>query len=137
MNKEFTLEKIPEISQEILNQSQHKILLFYGDMGVGKTTLIKEICKNLGVADETCSPTFSIVNEYVINSESTIYHFDFYRLKNEDEAYDIGFEDYLFSDHWCFIEWPDAIKNLVPLESTEIHISVLENGKRNIRLKNV
>lgn len=135
MNKKYSLNEVSQVAQEILELAAHKIILFYGDMGVGKTTLIKEMCSKMGVEDITHSPTFSIVNEYLSKSE-TIYHFDFYRLKNEEEAYDIGVEDYLYSDAWCFIEWPENIKNLLPLESTEVHISLLENGMRAIQLKN-
>lgn len=135
MEKEYTLSEVSEIAKMILNEAKHKILLFYGDMGVGKTTLIKEICKQLGVQDITHSPTFSIVNEYE-GTDATIYHFDFYRLTKEEEAYDIGVEDYLYSNNWCFIEWPENIKNLVPLESTELYLSLLQDGKRNIQLKN-
>jgi len=135
MKKEYTLDEVSAVAKEILAEAKHKIVLFYGEMGVGKTTLIKEVCKNLGVKDITHSPTFSIVNEY-ISSDATIYHFDFYRLTKEEEAYDIGIEDYLYSDSWCFIEWPENIKNLLPLESTDIHISLLDEGKRCIQLKN-
>ncbi|MDT7831879.1 tRNA (adenosine(37)-N6)-threonylcarbamoyltransferase complex ATPase subunit type 1 TsaE [Flavobacteriaceae bacterium S356] len=135
MEKEYALKEIPEIAKQILTEATHKVVLFYGDMGVGKTTLIKEICKHLGVKDITHSPTFSIVNEYV-SSGDAVYHFDFYRLTKEEEAYDIGVEDYLYSDNWCFIEWPENIKNLLPLESTEVYLSLLEGGKRNIQLKN-
>lgn len=135
MKKEYTLDEVSEVAEEILAEAKHKIVLFYGEMGVGKTTLIKEICKKMGVKEITHSPTFSIVNEY-LGSDATIYHFDFYRLTKEEEAYDIGIEDYLYSDHWCFIEWPENIKNLLPLESTEIYISLLSGGKRYIQLKN-
>ena len=135
MKKEYTLDEVSEVAEEILAEAKHKIVLFYGEMGVGKTTLIKEICKKMGIKEITHSPTFSIVNEY-LGSDATIYHFDFYRLTKEEEAYDIGIEDYLYSDHWCFIEWPENIKNLLPLESTEIYISLLSGGKRYIQLKN-
>jgi tRNA threonylcarbamoyladenosine biosynthesis protein TsaE len=135
MSENYSLEELSAISKKILETAKHKTLLFYGDMGVGKTTLIKEICKTLGVSEITHSPTFSLVNEYVGTNE-TIYHFDFYRIENEEEAYDIGVEDYFYTNHWCFIEWPENIKNLVPLESTEIHLSLLDDGKRNIQVKN-
>ena len=89
----------------------------------------------MGIEDVASSPTFSLVNEYHTNNTEIVYHFDFYRIEDENEAYDIGIEDYFYSDAWCFIEWPQNIQNLLPLESTEIHISVLENGQRNIQLK--
>jgi len=104
-------------------------------MGVGKTTLIKEICKELGTDDITSSPTFSIVNEYKTNTNDTIYHFDFYRINNEEEAYNIGVEDYFDSDAWCLIEWPSVIQNLLPLDYVNIHLSELDDGQRNIQLK--
>lgn len=104
-------------------------------MGVGKTTLIKEICKELGTNDITSSPTFSIVNEYKTKTNHTIYHFDFYRINNEEEAYNIGVEDYFNSDAWCLIEWPSVIQNLLPLDYVNIHLSELDDGQRNIQLK--
>ena len=106
MNKNYSLLNLNQIAKDIIKNSKHKVLLFYGDMGVGKTTIIKEICKELGTDDITSSPTFSIVNEYITSNGDTIYHFDFYRLNNEEEAYNIGVEDYFHTDAWCFIEWP-------------------------------
>lgn len=135
MNKTYSLSEVSAVAKEILQNAAHKIILFYGEMGVGKTTLIKELCSEMGVEDITHSPTFSIVNEY-LSSDTTIYHFDFYRLKNEEEAYDIGVEDYFYAEAWCFIEWPENIKNLLPLEATEVHISLLDDGMRAIQLKN-
>ena len=110
-------------------------MLFNGDMGVGKTTLIKEICSVLGVDDVAHSPTFSLVNEYKTNTNETVYHFDFYRIEDEEEAYDMGAEDYLYSNNWCLIEWPENVKNLLPLDAVEINIILLDNGQRNIQLK--
>ena len=136
MNKNYTLEDLPHIASEIISSVTNKKLLFYGQMGVGKTTLIKEICNQIGVLDTISSPTFSLVNEYHTANSEIVYHFDFYRIEDENEAHDIGIEDYFYSDAWCLIEWPQNIQNLLPLESTEIHISILENGNRNIQLKN-
>lgn len=135
MDRNYGLEELPEIAKELAATVPGKILLFYGDMGVGKTTLIKELCKTLGVNDVTHSPTFSLVNEYHSQSGELIYHFDFYRIEEEEEAYDMGVEDYFYSDAWCFIEWPENIKNLLPLDSVAVHLSQLENGQRNIQLK--
>jgi tRNA threonylcarbamoyladenosine biosynthesis protein TsaE len=135
MNKNYSVTELNLIAKEILSTVKNKSLLFYGEMGSGKTTLIKELCKELGIEDVANSPTFSLVNEYHTNNSEIVYHFDFYRIEDENEAYDIGIEDYFYSDAWCFIEWPQNIENLLPLESTEIHISVLENGQRNIQLK--
>ena len=135
MNKNYSLSGINRIAKDIIKSSIQKILLFHGEMGVGKTTLIKEICKELGTDDITSSPTFSIVNEYKTNTNHTIYHFDFYRINNEEEAYNIGVEDYFDSDAWCLIEWPSVIQNLLPLDYVNIHLSELDDGQRNIQLK--
>lgn len=136
MNKNYSVNDLNTIAKEILASVKNKSLLFYGEMGAGKTTLIKELCKELGIEDVASSPTFSLVNEYHTNNTEIVYHFDFYRIEDENEAFDIGIEDYFYSDAWCLIEWPQNIENLLPLESTEIHISVLENGNRTIQLKN-
>lgn len=118
----------------ILAQKPKKVILFYGEMGAGKTTLIKAITKSLGVDETTGSPTFSLVNEYQIDDENPIYHFDFYRLKNESEAYDIGIEEYLYSGYWCFVEWADKIPTLIPAEHSTVRIKALSNGNREIEL---
>ena len=136
MKKNYSINDLNAVAKDILAATKNKTLLFYGEMGVGKTTLIKELCKELGVVDIAHSPTFSLVNEYQTSNSETVYHFDFYRIEDENEAYDIGIEDYFYSNAWCFIEWPQNIENLLPLESTEIHISILENGERSIQLKN-
>lgn len=130
----YTLVDISSIARHILNNAKSNVLLFYGEMGVGKTTLIKEIVKELGVKDITSSPTFSIVNEYEGNN-GKIYHFDFYRLESEDEAYDIGLEDYLYTDNLCLIEWPEKIKNLLPDDATNIILTKVLDDKRTIIIK--
>lgn len=134
MNRDYTLEQLTEIAKEVIEQAPSKVLLFNGEMGVGKTTLIKEICKELGIEDVANSPTFSLVNEYHTEAKEIVYHFDFYRIDNEEEAYDMGIEDYLYSNHWCLIEWPENVKNLLPLDAVHIHIKQLDNGQRNIEL---
>lgn len=136
MNKTYFISELNTIAKEIIATSKSKTLLFFGEMGAGKTTLIKEICKELGIEDVANSPTFSLVNEYHTATSEIVYHFDFYRIEDENEAYDIGIEDYFYADAWCLIEWPQNIENLLPLESTKIQISVLENGNRTIQLKN-
>ena len=103
-------------------------------MGVGKTTLIKELAKELGVNDVTSSPTFSLVNEYQINENQYIYHFDVFRLKNEIEALDMGIDEYLYSGNWCFIEWAENIPSLIPDEHSIIKIELLPDGKRHLIL---
>ena len=134
MNKNFLLSEGPIIAKEIIQNSSSKIILFHGDMGVGKTTLIKEICKILGTEDLISSPTFSIVNEYITSNDETIFHFDFYRIDNEEEAYNIGVDDYFDSNHWCLIEWPSVVENLLPLENVNVYLTVLEDGQRNIQI---
>jgi tRNA threonylcarbamoyladenosine biosynthesis protein TsaE len=108
---------------------QNKIFVFYGDMGAGKTTFIKAICAELGVKDTVSSPTFSIVNEYVGNG-NTIYHFDFYRIKSIQEAFDIGYEEYFYSGDICLIEWPEKVQELLPEHYVKIQITTLEPDKR-------
>jgi tRNA threonylcarbamoyladenosine biosynthesis protein TsaE len=135
MKTNYSFSELPQIASQIIASTSSKILLFYGEMGVGKTTLIKEICKQLEVLDNISSPTFSLVNEYKTNKNKTVFHFDFYRINDENEALDIGIEDYFYDNHWCLVEWPQNIKNLLPLEAIEIHLSILEDGKRNIHIK--
>ena len=135
MNNNYSLENLSEIASEIIVSTKNKTLLFYGEMGVGKTTLIKEICKELGVLDNISSPTFSLVNEYLTKKNERVYHFDFYRIDDENEALDMGIEEYFYNNDWCLIEWPENIKNLLPLDALEIHLTILDDGKRNIQLK--
>lgn len=137
MTTNFTLQELPDIARLILKESSHKVVLFYGEMGVGKTTLIKEIMRQLGVNDLVTSPTFSLVNEYQSLEGKSIYHFDFYRINNELEAMDIGIEDYFYSNSWCFIEWPVRIKNLVPLNAVEIHLKINDDGTRSINFNSM
>ncbi|REG96068.1 tRNA (adenosine(37)-N6)-threonylcarbamoyltransferase complex ATPase subunit type 1 TsaE [Flavobacterium aquicola] len=131
----FSIDQLAEVAQQILDQNPNKVILFNGDMGVGKTTLIKQLCKTLGVNDATSSPTFSLVNEYQTTNNQTVYHFDFYRLNKETEALDMGVDDYLYSGNWCFIEWSEKIANLIPLEHTVINIELLPTGERLLELK--
>jgi tRNA threonylcarbamoyladenosine biosynthesis protein TsaE len=135
MQLDYSIEQLQEVAQKVIANSSGKILLFYGNMGVGKTTLIKQLVKQLGSDDVVSSPTFSLVNEYESDGEGLIYHFDFYRIKNEEEALDIGIEDYFYSNNWCLIEWPEKIKNLVPLNAVAVHISVNHDGTRKILIK--
>ncbi|MDA7549632.1 tRNA (adenosine(37)-N6)-threonylcarbamoyltransferase complex ATPase subunit type 1 TsaE [Flavobacteriaceae bacterium] len=133
MEFNFNLQDLTYIAKEILRNVPNKTLLFYGTMGVGKTTLIKELSKQLGVTDVINSPTFSLVNEYEIMNDK-IYHFDFYRIKSEEEALDIGIEDYFFSGHWNLIEWPENISNLLPPNSTKIEMNKNQNGTRTLNI---
>ena len=129
----YTLEEIPEIAGKILTNSPSKNLLFYGDMGVGKTTLIQELAKKLGIEDSLTSPTFSIVNEYQFDHDK-LFHFDFYRIEDETEAYDIGIEEYFESGHWNMIEWPERIQNLLPERNTTIELTKNKNGSRTLNI---
>ena len=134
MNKSFNISDINSIAKEILLSVNSKTILLYGEMGVGKTTLISAIVRELGYVRDVSSPTFSIVNEYEIK-DGLVYHFDFFRIKNEEEVYDIGFEDYLSSDNWIFIEWPDKINSLIPDHINEIHLEKAGENSRKIKLK--
>ena len=132
----FTFDELKLVAQKVIAQQPSKVILFHGEMGVGKTTLIKQLCKTLGVSSATSSPTFSLVNEYETIDNQVVYHFDFYRLKNEMEALDMGADDYFYSGNWCFIEWAEKIPSLIPDEYAVITIELVENGKRHLTLTN-
>ena len=135
MNKTYSLKDIPAVASELIAAAPYKTLLFYGEMGAGKTTLIKEIVKQLGVEEVANSPTFSIVNEYLSQKGETIYHFDFYRIEDEEEAYDIGIEEYFYSNHWCLVEWPEKVENSLPLESVSVYLTLDKDNTRNIQIR--
>jgi len=127
-----SLTQLPSLASEIISFAKDvRIFLFYGDMGAGKTTLIKSLCECLGTSEPVTSPTFSIVNEY-IGKKNRIYHFDFYRLKNQTEALDMGYEEYFYSDAYCFIEWPEKIPDLLPVHYIEVKITTLADNSRQI-----
>lgn len=129
------IQELPQVARQILEYAAgRKVWLFYGNMGAGKTTLIKQICQSIGVEDNASSPTFSIVNEY--NSpEGPVFHFDFYRIKSEHEALDLGYEEYFYSGNYCFVEWPELIPSLLPEEVLSINITVSPTGTRMINLQ--
>lgn len=128
-------ESLPAAAAWLIeNAGDKRVFVFQAPMGAGKTTFIKAICTFLQVEDSTSSPTFSIVNEY--HSENgPIYHFDFYRLKSEQEAFDLGYEEYFYSGDYCFIEWPEKIPNLIPEDAAIVKIEVAEDQSRTIILK--
>ncbi|MEE4287073.1 MAG: tRNA (adenosine(37)-N6)-threonylcarbamoyltransferase complex ATPase subunit type 1 TsaE [Mariniphaga sp.] len=119
------IEKFPE----------QRVFAFYGKMGAGKTTFIQAVCRELGTPDNVTSPTFAIINEYKTEAGNSIFHFDFYRIKDLEEAYDLGYEDYFYSGNYCLIEWPEKIEALLPQNVVEVKIEVQENGNRLILAK--
>ncbi|MGL2964762.1 tRNA (adenosine(37)-N6)-threonylcarbamoyltransferase complex ATPase subunit type 1 TsaE [Flavobacterium sp. RSB2_4_14] len=131
----FSIDEINDVAKKIISENPNKVILFHGSMGVGKTTLIKALSKELGVKDATSSPTFSLVNEYKIDNNNFVYHFDVYRLKSETEALDMGIDDYLYSGNWCFIEWAENIPNLIPEKHSTINLSQTVDGKRHLSFK--
>ncbi len=134
MKLTYNIQELPEVARMVLSHTATRTLLFYGDMGVGKTTLIKEVAKRIGVEDTLSSPTFSIVNEYKFDGEK-LFHFDFYRIASEEEALDIGIEDYLELPYWKLIEWPEKISNLLPEQKTVIQLTKNRNGSRTINIE--
>lgn len=129
----YTQNQLREVAKKISLSVPSKCLAFYAPMGAGKTTLIKAIVAELGGLDEVSSPTFGLVNEYHdTNGKLLAYHFDFYRLRDEMEALDMGLEDYLNSDAWIFMEWPDKIPSFIPSNIVAIHIEILSSAERRI-----
>lgn len=130
------LSQIDQAAKEFIEAiGNNKIFAFYGEMGSGKTTFIKAICQNLGVEEQITSPTFAIINEYTAANNEPIYHFDFYRIKDIEEAYNIGTEDYFYSNNLCFIEWPEKIAELIPEDAATVTIKEKENHIRYVEIK--
>ncbi|WP_419033558.1 tRNA (adenosine(37)-N6)-threonylcarbamoyltransferase complex ATPase subunit type 1 TsaE [Dysgonomonas gadei] len=132
----ITIKSLEDIDQAAIefvkSMGDNTVFAFRGEMGAGKTTFIKAICEKLGVSDTINSPTFAIVNEYRSDSGELIYHFDFYRINKVEEAFDFGYEDYFYSGSLCFIEWPELIENLLPADTVNVSIKVLEDGSRSV-----
>ncbi len=130
-----SLKHIHKTARAFLDATQgHTVFAFYGAMGAGKTSFIKAICEELGVEDVITSPTFAIVNEYALPEGNSVYHFDFYRINKMEEAYDLGYEEYFYSDQYCFIEWPEKIDSLLPDNCTKVHIVELADGTRKVTI---
>ncbi len=128
------LDELPHAAARVLAAAgERRVFLFFGEMGAGKTTLIGALCAQLGVMDTTSSPTFAIVNAYA-SPQGAVYHFDFYRIKSAQEAFDMGYEDYFFSGNHCFVEWPERIEGLWPEDAVAIHLTVLPDGSRRLEI---
>jgi tRNA threonylcarbamoyladenosine biosynthesis protein TsaE len=133
--REVTQSELPLVAREMLALAGDcRVWLFSGEMGAGKTTFIKAVCGELGVVDHMSSPTFSIVNEYLTGSGEKVFHFDFFRLKSEGEAYDIGTDDYFYSGNYCFVEWPEKIQGIIPEEHVSIHLRTETDTFRTIAI---
>lgn len=144
-SKELTLVSQRFVSRNPSDLSEHaryliensrfqKVIAFYGEMGAGKTTFIKTVCRQLGATDFLSSPTFAIMNEYLLANGQPAYHFDFYRINKESEAYDLGYEQFFYSGHYCFIEWPEKIEALLPAQCMKVKIDVSDNH-RNLTIE--
>lgn len=135
--KASSLEEVRAVAQDLLQVMEPGLVLFKGQMGMGKTTLIKALCEHLGVEDAVTSPTFSLINEYRGSQDERIYHFDWYRIEDEEEALAIGLDEYIDEGDWLFMEWPEKISNLLPLEYQLISITANADGVRDISLRKV
>ena len=135
-----SLDSIREAARQFIDGiGQHRVFAFYGSMGAGKTTFVKAICEELGVDDVITSPTFAIINEYALDPDllpdvSSVYHFDFYRIKKLEEVYDMGYEDYFYSGALCFIEWPELIEELLPEDAVKVSIKENPDGSRTVEV---
>ena len=136
IKEELLLDGLDRTAITLLKSFQEKRLFaFFGEMGAGKTTFIKAVCRTLGVQENVTSPTFALVNEYLSRDDKPVYHFDFYRIENEQEAIDIGVREYFSSGHYCFIEWPEKILHLLPEDTVRVYITI-QNQTRIIATEN-
>lgn len=125
------LKELPEIARKLVEQfPEERVFAFYGKMGAGKTTFIQSVCRILGSDDTVTSPTFALINEYNTEKNGSVFHFDFYRIKNLEEVFDLGYEDYLYSGSYCLIEWPELIEPLLPEKVVKVKIEVETDGSR-------
>jgi tRNA threonylcarbamoyladenosine biosynthesis protein TsaE len=128
-----SIEALPAVAREVIPLlDEYPVVAFYGPMGVGKTTFIKALCGEMGVDDPVNSPSFAIINEYLTRKGKRIFHFDFYRLKNEEELLDLGYEDYFYSGEVCLLEWPEKIENYLPENCLVLQLQELPDGSREI-----
>lgn len=122
---------LDELARKLLKAfPQGRVFAFYGEMGAGKTTFIKALCRVLDVDDVTSSPTFGLINEYISGEGDSIYHFDFYRIENLEEVFDIGYEEYIYSGEYCFLEWPELIEKILPDDAVRLGLKVINDGSR-------
>ena len=129
-----SIHELPAVAEKFVSRmGGNRIFALRGEMGAGKTTFVKAVCETLGVKDVINSPTFAIVNEYAAGDGRLIYHFDFYRIRKKEEAFDFGYEEYIYSDAICFIEWPELIEELLPETHKNIYIETNNDGSRTIR----
>lgn len=132
------IEELADVSTQLINTFPNSTFFaFYGEMGAGKTTFIKQFCKTLGVTETVSSPTYSIVNEYDLPNEKKVFHFDFYRIKNINEAFDMGAEEYFYSKNYCLVEWPQKIAELLPSNLVKVTIAAMPNGQRVLEAINL
>ncbi len=129
------LDALPGAAAEMLNiLGKRRIVAFYGEMGAGKTTFIKALCDVLEVTDVTSSPSFALINEYRSKRGEPVYHFDLYRVRNTDEVYDLGYEEFMYSGNYCFIEWAEKMEMMLPEDAVKVYIRIKEKGERTIHL---
>jgi tRNA threonylcarbamoyladenosine biosynthesis protein TsaE len=129
-----SIEKIDSAARQLTDMlGTRRKVAFFGEMGAGKTTLIQAVCKVLGVEDTVASPTFALINEYFTKDGVSVYHFDLYRIEDITEVYDLGYEDYFYSDAYCFIEWPEKVMELIPEDVLLLEIKVMDDGSRVVR----
>jgi len=128
-------DQINHVAERFLPLLQgHHVVAFYGEMGAGKTTFIKSLCRQMGVSQHVTSPSFALVNEYEAGDGRIIYHFDFYRMKHVEEVFDMGYEDYFFSNHICLIEWPEKVADFLPVDRLDVFIAADEEGERTLKI---
>jgi tRNA threonylcarbamoyladenosine biosynthesis protein TsaE len=128
-------DALDDAARELLDAfPRNRVFAFYGEMGVGKTTFIKALCRNLGVGEVTSSPSFGLIHEYRTDRGESVYHFDFYRIRTLEEAFDLGYEEYMYSGDYCFLEWPELAEALLPADTVRLAMSSGRNGARELKL---